>query len=83
MNPFASLKELQFEDMLEWESWSHSTLMKENIRAFSNIENFEIRRCSKLMRGLLKWLQSLVKVRVSKCPKLVCGLPLELASSYL
>ena len=45
--------------------------MKENIRAFSNLEKFEIRRCSKLMGGLLKWKQSLVKVRVSKCPKLV------------
>ena len=51
-NPFASLKKLQFEDMPEWESWSHSNLMKENISAFHNLEKFVIIKCPKLVCGL-------------------------------
>ncbi|KAJ9685434.1 hypothetical protein PVL29_017463 [Vitis rotundifolia] len=60
MNPFASLKELRFEDMPEWESWSHSIFIKEEVRVFPNLE---------------------MKLDVSECPELVCGLP-ELASLH-
>ena len=80
-NPFATLKELRFEDMPEWESWSHSNLMKENITVFPNLKKFVIRKCPKLMGELPKCLQSLVKLDVSECPELVCGLP-ELASLH-
>ena len=50
MNPFASLKELRFEDMPEWESWSHSNLIKDEVRVFPNLEKFVIGRCPKLMK---------------------------------
>ena len=76
-NPFASLKELQFEDMPEWESWSHSNLMKENIRAFPNLEKLEIRECPKLVCGLpwmghKRYLVGLQELVISNCGGLTC-----------
>ncbi|KAJ9685427.1 hypothetical protein PVL29_017456 [Vitis rotundifolia] len=68
MNPFASLKELRFEEMPEWESWSHFIFIKEEVRVFPNLE-------------IPKCLWSLVKLDVSECPELVSGLP-ELASLH-
>ena len=76
-NPFASLKELQFEDMPEWESWSHSNLMKENIRAFHNLEKFVIRKCPKLVCGLpgmghKRYLVGLQQLVIMDCGGLTC-----------
>ena len=79
MNPFASLKELRFEDMPEWESWSHSNLIKEDVGTFPHLEKFLIRKCPKLIGELPKCLQSLVELEVLECPGLMCGLP-KLAS---
>ena len=76
-NPFASLKELQFVDMPEWESWSHSNLMKENIRAFHNLEKFVIIDCPKLVCGLpgmghKRYLVGLQELVISNCGGLTC-----------
>ena len=76
-NPFATLKELQFVDMPEWESWSHSNLMKENIRAFHNLEKFVIINCPKLVCGLpgmghKRYLVGLQKLVISNCGGLTC-----------
>ena len=76
-NPFASLKELQFEDMPEWESWSHSNLMKESIRAFPNLEKLEIRKCPKLVCGLpgmghKRYLVGLQELDIRDCGGLTC-----------
>ena len=76
-NPFASLKELQFKDMPEWESWSHSNLMKENIRAFHNLEKFVIRKCPKLVCGLpgmghKRYLVGLQELVIMDCGGLTC-----------
>ena len=76
-NPFASLKEFQFEDMPEWESWSHSNLMKENIRAFHNLEKFVIRKCPKLVCGLpgmghKRYLVGLQELEIRNCGGLTC-----------
>ena len=76
-NPFASLKKLQFVDMPEWESWSHSNLMKENIRAFHNLEKFEIIKCPKLVCGLpgmghKRYLVGLQELVISNCGGLTC-----------
>ncbi|RVW70301.1 putative disease resistance RPP13-like protein 1 [Vitis vinifera] len=79
MNPFASLKELRFEDMPEWENWSHSNFIKEDVGTFPHLEKFLIRECPKLIGELPKCLQSLVELEVSECPGLMCGLP-KLAS---
>ncbi|KAJ9693034.1 hypothetical protein PVL29_011946 [Vitis rotundifolia] len=74
MNPFASLKELRFKDMPEWESWSHSNFIKEDVRIFPHLEKFLIRKCPKLIGELPKCLQSLVALEVSECLGLMCGL---------
>ena len=76
-NPFASLKELQFVDMPEWESWSHSNLMKENIRAFHNLEKFVIIKCPKLVCGLpgmghKRYLVGLQELVIMDCGGLTC-----------
>ena len=76
-NPFASLKELQFEDMPEWESWSHSNLMKENIRAFHKLEKFVITKCPKLVCGLpgmghKRYLVGLQELVIRDCGGLTC-----------
>ncbi|XP_034704012.1 putative disease resistance RPP13-like protein 1 [Vitis riparia] len=81
MNPFASLKELRFEDMPKWESWSHSNSIKEDVGAFPCLKRFVIKKCPKLIGELPKCLRSLVKLDVSECPELVCGLP-KLASLH-
>ncbi|KAJ9685429.1 hypothetical protein PVL29_017458 [Vitis rotundifolia] len=78
-NPFASLKELRFEDMPQWENWSHSNFIKEDVGTFPRLEKFLIRTCPKLIGELPKCLQSLVELEVSECPGLMCGLP-KLAS---
>lgn len=49
--------------------------MKETIRSFPNLENFVIRECPKIMGELPKCLQSLVELKVLRCPKLGCELP--------
>ncbi|XP_019080014.1 putative disease resistance RPP13-like protein 1 [Vitis vinifera] len=79
MNPFASLKELRFKDMPEWENWSHSNFIKENVGTFPHLEKFFMRKCPKLIGELPKCLQSLVELEVLECPGLMCGLP-KLAS---
>nr|CAN67336.1 hypothetical protein VITISV_004414 [Vitis vinifera] len=79
MNPFASLKVLRFEDMPEWENWSHSNFIKEDVGTFPHLEKFFMRKCPKLIGELPKCLQSLVELVVLKCPGLMCGLP-KLAS---
>ena len=76
-NPFASLKKLQLVDMPEWESWSHSNLMKENIRAFHKLEKFVIRKCPKLVCGLpgmghKRYLVGLQELVISDCGGLTC-----------
>ncbi|XP_034703879.1 putative disease resistance RPP13-like protein 1 [Vitis riparia] len=78
-NPFASLRELRFEDMPEWENWSHSNFIKEDVGTFPHLEKFFMRKCPKLIGELPKCLQSLVELEVSECPGLMCGLP-KLAS---
>ncbi|CBI35137.3 unnamed protein product, partial [Vitis vinifera] len=72
MNPFASLKELRFEDMPEWENWSHSNFIKEDVGTFPHLEKFLIRECPKLIGELPKCLQSLVELELMiwRCPKL-------------
>ena len=81
INPFASLKELRFEDIPKWESWSHSNSIKEDVGAFPCLKRFVIKKCPKLIGELPKCLRSLVKLDVSECPELVCGLP-KLASLH-
>ncbi|CBI35136.3 unnamed protein product, partial [Vitis vinifera] len=75
MNPFASLKVLRFEDMPEWENWSHSNFIKEDVGTFPHLEKFFMRKCPKLIGELPKCLQSLVALQelvIKDCDGLTC-----------
>ena len=54
VNPFASLKELRFVDMPEWESWSHSNFIMGDVGAFPCFQRFVIRKCPKPIGELPK-----------------------------
>ncbi|XP_034703878.1 putative disease resistance RPP13-like protein 1 [Vitis riparia] len=73
MNPFASLKRLRFEDMPEWENWSHSNFIKEDVGTFPHLEKFLIRKCPKLIGELPKCLQSLRELNLKECDEAVLG----------
>ncbi|CBI35141.3 unnamed protein product, partial [Vitis vinifera] len=67
MNPFASLKELRFEDMPKWESWSHSNSIKEDVGAFPCLKRFlDVSECPELVCGLPK-LASLHELNLQEC----------------
>ncbi|RVW63171.1 putative disease resistance protein [Vitis vinifera] len=57
INPFASLKELRFEDIPKWESWSHSNSIKEDL---------DVSECPELVCGLPK-LASLHELNLQEC----------------
>ncbi|CBI35139.3 unnamed protein product, partial [Vitis vinifera] len=61
------LKELRFEDMPEWESWSHSNLIKED-----SLVELEVLECPGLMCGLPK-LASLRELNLKECDEAVLG----------
>ncbi|XP_052479452.1 putative disease resistance RPP13-like protein 1 isoform X1 [Gossypium raimondii] len=72
-NAFASLESLCFDNMLNWEEWDLCE-DDEQVSKFPSLRKLSIKRCPVLLGRLPTILQSLKKLVISECSRLVASI---------
>ncbi|GMJ05499.1 hypothetical protein HRI_004219100 [Hibiscus trionum] len=72
-NPFASLETLSFESLPKWEEWD-ACERDEQVSKFPNLDKLSIRACPQLLGRLPTRLQSLQKLEIEDCSRLVVSI---------
>lgn len=72
--PFPLLEILSFEDMVEWEEWSHYHV-EEEIEASITLHQLYVKACPKLRGKLPSQLPTLKKLVIHDCQQLTSSLP--------
>ncbi|XVF77800.1 hypothetical protein PTKIN_Ptkin14bG0075500 [Pterospermum kingtungense] len=72
-NAFASLETLHFEDMPNWKEWDPCEGDKE-VSVFPKLVRFHVRNCPELLGRLPSRLQSLQKLEIKECTRLVVSI---------
>ncbi|KAK8622438.1 hypothetical protein V6N13_117354 [Hibiscus sabdariffa] len=71
--PFASLETLSFESLPNWEEWD-ACEGDEQVSKFPNLRKLSIRQCPQLLGTLPTHLQSLQRLEIDECRRLVVSI---------
>lgn len=73
---FQSLEILTFDDMLDWEEWSHFVV--DGAQTFAHLSELFISKCLQLLQKLPSKFFRLRKLKIEECPLVKVSRPIEI-----